>query len=160
MKYQIGLVLLRWSVKCKNSALLTQRGLRLLGSFLFTSPLSFRVRPISQLEAEFFSEKTFQTTCCNEFATGKYFSCRKLQQFLAWVKGSILCLCQSSPIFLIKGLVILVYSRIPWDSCRPPPPQNIAVVTVCISLFSIPIAISVLLFNKGCQQLLQLELAP
>lgn len=158
MKYQIGLVLLRWSVKCKNSALLTQRGLRLLGSFLFTSPLSFQVRPIWQLEAEFFSEKTFQTTCCNEFATGKYFSCRKLQQFLAWGRGSILRSCQSSPIFLIKGLVILVYSRISWDSCPPHPKYY---CDNCVHFpFSIPIAISVLLFNKGCQQLLQLELAP
>lgn len=121
MKYQIGLVLLRWSVKCKNSALLTQRGLQLLGPFLFTFPLSFQVRSIWQLEAEFSSEKTLATMCCNEFATGKYFSCRKLQQFLAWGRGSFLCWSQSYPIFLIKGPVIIIYSRITWDSG---PPQN------------------------------------
>lgn len=121
MKYQIGFVLLRWSTKCKNSALLIQRGLRLLGPFLFASPLSFQVRQIWQLGAEFSSEKTLLKQR-NEFVTGKYFSCRKLQQFLAWVKGSILCRSQSSPIFLFKGPVILAWSRITWDA--GPLPKN------------------------------------
>lgn len=157
MKYQIGSALLKWSVKCKNSALLTQRGLLLLGPFLFASPLSFQVRTIWRLKAEFSSERTLKAMCCNEFATGKYFRCRKLQQFLVWVRDSILGWSQSSPFFLIKRPVILVYSRITWNSG---PPKNTTMITVSISLFSVLIAISVLLFNDGCQRLLQLELAP
>lgn len=116
MKYKIGFVLLRWSVKCKNSTCLIQRGLQLLGPFLFTSPLSFQMRPIWQLETEFSGEKTLTSMCCNEFATGKYFSCRKLQQFLAWGRDSIPSWSQSCLILLIKGPVIIVYSRITWDS--------------------------------------------
>lgn len=119
MKYQIGSALLKWSVKCKNSALLTQRGLLLLGPFLFASPLSFQVRTIWELKAEFSSERTLKAMCCNEFATGKYFRCRKLQQFLVWVRDSILGWSQSSPFFLIKRPVILVYSRITWNSGPP-----------------------------------------